>query len=107
MSVKTVTVMNVSFSLILCFIFAGYVINTIWTLAEIFIPPECGRGEKCYASYLSLNPTLNLILFTSLKEHPYHEGSASESVSRIHTALNLDYRNPSTLYVMFSSGIIT
>lgn len=91
--------MHLSFSSILCFIFAGYVINTIWTLAEIFIPPECGRGEKCYASYLSSDPSLNLILFTSLTENPYYDGSAAESASRIHTALKFDYRNPSTLYV--------
>lgn len=98
--------MNVSFSLILCFIFAGYVINTIWTLAEIFIPPECGRGEKCYASYLSSNPSLNLILFTSITEHPYFDGSAAESVSRIHTALKFDYRNPSSLYVTYFTEIV-
>lgn len=98
--------MNVSFSLILCLVFAGYVINTIWTLAEIFIPPECGRGEKCYASYLSSNPTLNLILFTSITEHPLFDGSAAESVSRIHTAIKFDYRNPSTLYVTYTSGIV-
>ncbi|KAG6447400.1 hypothetical protein O3G_MSEX004902 [Manduca sexta] len=87
----------ISVSLILTLIFAGYIINTIWTLAEIFIPPECSRGERCFSSYLAANPKQHLVLYTSVKEHSYSEGSSSESVTKVYTSLNFDYQNPSTI----------
>ncbi|XP_049875138.1 cleft lip and palate transmembrane protein 1-like protein [Pectinophora gossypiella] len=86
----------ISVSLILTLIFAVYVINTIWTLAEIFIPPECRRGERCYSSYLATNPVQNLVLYTSIKEHPYLDGSSAESVTKVYTSTKFDYRNPAT-----------
>lgn len=87
----------ISVSLILSLIFAVYVINTIWTLAEIFIPPECSRGERCFSSYLSSNPVQHLVLYTSVKEHPYLNGPSGETVSKVHTSLKFDYRNPATM----------
>ncbi|XP_048489377.1 cleft lip and palate transmembrane protein 1-like protein [Plutella xylostella] len=80
----------ISFSLILTLIFAGYVVNTIWTLAEIFIPPECSRGEKCFPSYLSSKPKQHLVLYTSVRADPYMDTS-SDKINKIHTALNFDY----------------
>lgn len=85
-----------SISVILSLIFAGYVINTIWTLAEIFIPPECIRGERCFTSYLTPDPIQHLILFTSMKEHPYLDGTPGESITKVHTSLKFDYRKPAT-----------
>lgn len=87
----------ISVSLILTLIFAGYVINTIWTLAEIFIPPECSRGERCFSSYLASNPIQHLVLYTSVKEHPHDGDPASEAVTKVHTTLNFDYRNPASM----------
>lgn len=84
----------VSVSLILTLICAGYVINTIWTLAEIFIPPECTRGERCFSSYLSTNPVQHLLLFTSVKEHLH---SGDNSITKIHTSSRFDYRKPATI----------
>ncbi|XP_047024508.1 cleft lip and palate transmembrane protein 1-like protein [Helicoverpa zea] len=89
----------ISVSLILSLIFGVYVINTIWTLAEIFIPPECSRGERCFSSYLSSNPVQHLVLYTSVKEHPYLDGSTEESVSKVHTSMKFDYRNPATIEI--------
>lgn len=87
----------ISVSLIISLIFGVYVINTIWTLAEIFIPPKCSRGERCSASYLSSNPVQHLILYTSLKEYPSLDGSSTESVTKVHTSMKFDYRNAATL----------
>lgn len=87
----------ISFSLILSLIFAGYIINTIWTLAEIFIPPECSRGERCFSNYLSSNPVQHLVLYTSVKEHPYRNGMYEGSVNKVHTFLKFDYKNSATL----------
>lgn len=83
----------VSITLILTLIFAGYVINTIWTLAEIFIPPECSRGERCFSNYLTSNPVQHLVLYTSVKEQPYKNGIYEASVNKIHTSLKFNYRN--------------
>lgn len=87
----------ISVSLILSLIFAVYVVNTIWTLAEIFIPPECSRGERCFSSYLASKPVQHLVLYTSVKERPHLEGSTADSVSKVHTSLKFDYLNPATL----------
>lgn len=88
-----------SVSFLLSLIFAVYVINTIWTLAEIFIPPQCTRGERCFASYLSSNPVQHLVLFTSVNEHPNINGGSVESVNKVHTSLKFDYRKPATIDV--------
>lgn len=87
----------ISVTLILSLIFAGYVLNTIWTLAEIFIPPECTRGERCFASYLSSDPVQHLVLYTSVKEFPYGNGGYESTVNKIHTSLKFDYRTSTSL----------
>ncbi|XP_004932365.2 cleft lip and palate transmembrane protein 1-like protein [Bombyx mandarina] len=92
----------VSVSLILTLIFVVYVINTIWTLAEIFIPPECRRGDKCFSSYLTSNPVQNLVFYASLKQQPLEEGTSSNSVTKVHTLLNFDYRNPASINVQLN-----
>ncbi|XP_046961949.1 cleft lip and palate transmembrane protein 1-like protein [Vanessa cardui] len=89
----------ISITLILSLIFAGYVINTIWTLAEIFIPPECSRGERCISNYLASNPVQHLVLYTSVKEYPYRNGIYEASVNKVHTSLKFDYRNEATVVV--------
>ncbi|XP_045447364.1 cleft lip and palate transmembrane protein 1-like protein [Melitaea cinxia] len=88
----------VSITLILTLIFAGYVINTIWTLAEIFIPPECSRGERCFSNYLTSNPVQHLVLYTSVKEQPYKNG-IYDSVNKVHTSLKFNYRNEAKVVV--------
>lgn len=90
----------ISVSFILSLIFAGYIINTIWTLYEIFIPPECSRGERCFSSYLDSNPVQHLVLYTSVKERPYLGGSTSDTVKKVHTALNFNYRDPADIKVI-------
>lgn len=87
----------ISVTSILSLIFAVYVINTIWTLTEIFIPPECSRGERCFSSYLSSNPVQHLVLYTSVKEQPYQSGMSGGSVNKVHTSLKFDYRNPASM----------
>ncbi|XP_072945847.1 lipid scramblase CLPTM1L [Epargyreus clarus] len=89
----------ISVTFILSLVFAVYVINTIWTLTEIFIPPECSRGERCFSSYLASNPVQHLVLYTSVKEHPYQNGMYAGSVNKVHTSLKFDYRNPATIIV--------
>ncbi|CAG9796774.1 unnamed protein product [Diatraea saccharalis] len=87
-----------SVSLVLTLIFAGYIINTIWTLAEIFIPPKCSRGERCFASYLSADPIQHLVLFTSTKEHPFIDATRAD-VTKVHTAMKFDYRKPADIEI--------
>ncbi|XP_045492184.1 cleft lip and palate transmembrane protein 1-like protein [Colias croceus] len=89
----------ISFSLVISLIFAVYVINTIWNLAEIFIPPECSRGERCFSSYLSSNPLQHLVLYTSVKEYPYRNGYSEAAVNKVHTSLRFDYRKAAKMVV--------
>lgn len=89
----------ISLSSILILLFAGYVINTIWTLAEIFIPPDCARGERCFASYLKTKPIQNLILYTSVQDFAYHEKSRGNSVAKVHTITNFNYLEPASFEI--------
>ncbi|XP_049781476.1 cleft lip and palate transmembrane protein 1-like protein [Schistocerca cancellata] len=59
-----------SFSLILSGVFLGYISYSVWSLAQLFVPPACGKGERCIPSFLRSKPKLHLALFTSVKPHP-------------------------------------
>lgn len=87
----------ISVTLIVSVIFAVYVVNTIWTLSELFIPPVCSRGERCYSSYISSNPVQHLVIYTSIKKQPSFDRSINEEVNKVHTLMRFDYRNPVTL----------
>ncbi|CAK1544522.1 unnamed protein product [Leptosia nina] len=89
----------ISFSLVVSLLFAGYVIHIIWNLAELFIPPECRRGERCIKSYLSSNPVQCLVLFTSVAENPYRNEVSGATVNKVHTSLKFDYRKPANMVV--------
>ncbi|XP_059048099.1 lipid scramblase CLPTM1L [Achroia grisella] len=90
----------ISVTLILSLVFAVYIINTIWTLADIFIPPKCIRGERCFSSYLVSNPVLHLVLYTSVKQNPSLGGSSADGVTKVHTSMKFDYRNSATINVI-------
>ncbi|CAH0405523.1 unnamed protein product [Chilo suppressalis] len=42
---------------------------------------------------------LHLVLFTSIKEHPFADGINTDSVTKIHTALKFDYRKPADIEI--------
>lgn len=86
-----------SFSLVLVIIFGVYAVSTIWTLAEIFIPPNCGNKDKCFDSHLKTKPKQSLVLYTSVWEGATNEGSGSNAVQKVHTSYNFNYLEPATL----------
>lgn len=61
--------MRVSITSLLSILFIVYVIHSMWTLSQLFIPPKCEK-EPCLDSYFNTNPSLNLILYTSEYARP-------------------------------------
>lgn len=59
-----------SFTLLLSGIFVAYILHSMWTLANLFVPPACPPGEHCIPYYLRANPKLQLAVFTSVKIRP-------------------------------------
>ncbi|GLV45925.1 uncharacterized protein CBL_11722 [Carabus blaptoides fortunei] len=53
-----------SLTLILSGLFIAYVLHSMWTLANLFIPPKCTE-EPCFPSFFNTNPTLTLNAYTS------------------------------------------
>jgi hypothetical protein len=49
-----------SLSLILSGIFISYIGYSVWTLAQLFVPPKCHVGEKCLISFLHNRPNLQV-----------------------------------------------
>ncbi|KAK7874007.1 hypothetical protein R5R35_013418 [Gryllus longicercus] len=65
-----------SLSIIFSGLFIGYVLHSIWTLGQLFIPPSCQPKDNCIKSYLNNNPKLQLYLYTSVTPHPNRERDA-------------------------------
>lgn len=59
-----------SLSSIVCAVVFGYIIYSVWSVAQIFIHPSCSPHEKCLVSYLHDSPTLDLSVFTSVRVEP-------------------------------------
>lgn len=87
----------ISFSFILVLIFGLYAISTIWTLAEIFIPPKCDNKDHCFDSHLKTKPKQSLVLYTSISARATFEGSGTDAVQKVHTSYNFNYLEPATL----------
>ncbi|XP_069672324.1 lipid scramblase CLPTM1L [Periplaneta americana] len=80
-----------SLSLILSGLFIAYIGHSVWTLAQLFVPPKCHVGEKCLTSYLHNKPNLQLVLFTSVKSAP----TTQKDVSFVDAREDFDYNVPS------------
>ena len=60
-----------SLTTILSVAFLGYMANSMWSIAKLYIPPSCPDGEKiCLSSSISESSDLSLILFTTTKMRP-------------------------------------
>ncbi|XP_043287442.1 cleft lip and palate transmembrane protein 1-like protein [Venturia canescens] len=57
-------------SLILSGVFFGYIIYSLYSLSQLFVPPPCDNEETCLKSYLRNNPKLELYLFSSPTSRP-------------------------------------
>ena len=76
-----------SFTVVVSGIFIAYMLHSLWSLMQFFIPPKCEGTNKCVASFLEKNPQLNLILLTSTKRAPY----SLSDYNHLHTWEKLNY----------------
>ena len=56
--------------------FLAYMANSLWTIAQLFIPPNCDPAAtntaplSCLASHLAKEPHRRILLFTSPSPRP-------------------------------------
>ncbi|KAL0279461.1 UNVERIFIED_CONTAM: hypothetical protein PYX00_001010 [Menopon gallinae] len=55
----------ISFSTIFCGVVLSYIIYSMWSICQIFIPPKCTNPKTCLKSYLHDDPDLDLCIFIS------------------------------------------
>ena len=60
-----------SLTTILSVAFLGYMANSMWSIAQLYIPPSCPAGDKtCISSSITEDAKLSLIFFTTTKMRP-------------------------------------
>ncbi|XP_063220844.1 lipid scramblase CLPTM1L [Bacillus rossius redtenbacheri] len=79
-----------SVSMLLSGIFVSYILYSIWTLAQLFIPPSCKGGHQCIKSFLHSYPKFQLLVYSSLKVNP----SVDKDVTLILDEMDFDYNSP-------------
>ncbi|KAG8240246.1 hypothetical protein J437_LFUL004706 [Ladona fulva] len=79
-----------SFTLIISGVFIAYILHSIWTMAQLFVPPSCSPGEMCIQPFLRKEPKIQLLMFTSLREKPNLE----TQVKLVFNQPNFDYSQP-------------
>ncbi|XP_045598419.2 lipid scramblase CLPTM1L [Procambarus clarkii] len=76
-----------SLTTIICGLFAAYIIQSAWTLGQLFITPDCPDPSKCILPLIAKNPKLQLLAFTSQKTMPEY----ASDLHLIHHVQDFDY----------------
>lgn len=64
-----------SLTTLLSVAFLCYIANSMWSIAQLYLPPSCKATEKtCFSSLLQPDTELSLILFTTTKQRPSMSG---------------------------------
>ncbi len=81
--------MKFSFSLLFSGIFIAYVLHSIYSIAQIFLPPGCGdEGKVCIKSFLETRPQLQLLLVTTPSELTSYSQLSEKSLIDTWSPLN-------------------
>lgn len=59
-----------SVTTVLSVAFLGYMGHSIWSMAQLFIPPHCGPGQQCLENRLHSEPDRDVLIFSSLSRQP-------------------------------------
>ncbi|KAK7080919.1 Cleft lip and palate associated transmembrane protein 1 [Halocaridina rubra] len=51
-------------------VFVAYVLHSLWTLGQLFIPPECPDQSQCLQPLIAQNPRYQLLAYASVKKKP-------------------------------------
>ncbi|XP_071523618.1 lipid scramblase CLPTM1L [Panulirus ornatus] len=76
-----------SLTTIICGVFVAYVIQSTWTLGQLFIPPDCPNPAQCLHPLIAHNPKLQLLAFTSQKQMPEY----ASDLRLVHRVQQFDY----------------
>ncbi|KAG7161338.1 cleft lip and palate transmembrane protein 1-like protein [Homarus americanus] len=76
-----------SLTTIICGVFVAYVIQSTWTLGQLFIPPNCPDPTQCIHPLIAQDPKLQLLAFTSQKIMPEY----ASDLRLVHQVQEFDY----------------
>ncbi|KAF4529616.1 hypothetical protein B566_EDAN018026, partial [Ephemera danica] len=82
--------MKFSFTLMFSGIFLAYILHSIWSIAQLFVPPSCSAGQHCIPSFLSSKHKLQLYAFASVRKSPAFD----REVKLLHEETDLTYNEP-------------
>jgi hypothetical protein len=55
--------------------FLCYMANSMWSIAQLYLPPSCQPKDKaCFSSLVKPDTELSLLLFTTTKQRPSMSG---------------------------------
>lgn len=77
-----------SLTTVVCGIFVAYVLHSIWTLGQLFIPPECPEYYQCLHPLIAQNPRLQFFAFSSQKKSPEY----ANDLKLVHHIPNFKYK---------------
>lgn len=61
-----------SLTTVVCGLFVAYILQSVWTLGQLFVHPSCPTPSSCYQPLIAQNPPLQMLAFTSLSRTPSH-----------------------------------
>lgn len=76
-----------SLTMVVCGVFVAYVGHSVYTIAQLFMPPGCPEPSKCLHPLIQEHPKLQLLLYTSGRQHPEY----SASMKLLHRVEEFDY----------------
>ncbi|MCL4128364.1 UNVERIFIED_CONTAM: hypothetical protein GTU68_059357 [Idotea baltica] len=78
-----------SLSTIVLSVFVTYLLYSLWTMIQLFIPPTCTSQKNCLRPILEDNPKFQVLAYSSIKKFPQYNSEAS----LIHSEKYFDYEN--------------
>lgn len=88
-------------SLLFSGIFFGYIIYSLYSLSQLFVPPACKTEDTCLKSFLRNNPKLELYLFSSPSGRP-----SPHEVSPVFSISPFNYSSTFEMYAHFFHSLI-
>nr|XP_018917278.1 PREDICTED: cleft lip and palate transmembrane protein 1-like protein isoform X1 [Bemisia tabaci] len=77
-----------SLSLILSLCFTAYIGHSMWTMAKLFIAPECQNRMNCIHSFLNSHSKLQMVIFSSVS------GYREDDLKFVHYFKDFNFQKP-------------
>ncbi|XP_050698333.1 lipid scramblase CLPTM1L-like isoform X2 [Eriocheir sinensis] len=79
-----------SLTTVVCGLFVAYILQSLWTLGQLFVHPSCPAPSDCYQPLIAQKPSLQLLAYTS----PYRSPSRPNDLELLHRLNPFPYDEP-------------